>query len=222
MIEALIFDLDDTLFPEYQFVISGFRQVGEWIAKTRAVSGFFEIAKQLFDAGNRGKIFDAALDQLGLAHDKEIIDQMVSVYRGHKPDLTLYEDAVWALNYFKETKKLGLITDGYFLTQKNKVEALGIEGVFDSIIYSDELGRGHWKPSEVPYRKMMEFLGCKGDSCVYVADNPVKDFVGPRLLGWKTIQVYRENGQYGKNSVSAQYLPDTIVHSLIELGDIVK
>jgi putative hydrolase of the HAD superfamily len=36
---------------------------------------------------------------------------------------------------------------------------------------------------------------------IYIADNPAKDFVAPNLLGWKTVQILRPEGQY--QSVSA-------------------
>ena len=39
--KAVIFDLDDTLFPERTYVLSGFRAVGDWISETYSIRGFF-------------------------------------------------------------------------------------------------------------------------------------------------------------------------------------
>jgi putative hydrolase of the HAD superfamily len=36
--------------------------------------------------------------------------------------------------------------------------------------------------------------GYNGDECVYVADNPIKDFIGPKALGWGTVRIRRKQG----------------------------
>jgi putative hydrolase of the HAD superfamily len=151
-IEFLVFDLDDTLFPEREFVQSGFQAVGNWMSHKYSVVDFFEVAWQLFIEGKRGKIFNLTLEKLGVKYESSIIHELLQIYREHKPNISLHEDAKWAINYFKKDRKLGLITDGYLMTQKNKVEALGIESNFDVIVYSDFYGRDSWKPSPVPYR----------------------------------------------------------------------
>jgi len=196
MIKAVIFDLDDTLFSESEFVRSGFRAVSDWIESHYQKKNFFEIAEQLFAEGKRGNLFNLALERLGVCYDQVFIHLLVTVYREHVPKLLLYEDSKWAIEYFKQRKKIGIITDGYFITQQNKVVALGIENEFNIIVYSDQYGRENWKPSKVPYLKVMENLGCQGDECVYIGDNPSKDFITANSLGWQTIQICRDNGEY--------------------------
>jgi len=196
VIKAVVFDLDDTLYPEKQFVLSGFRAVSDWLADRYGKPGFFEIATGFFASGTRGNIFDLSLKRLGMNFDNNFVKQLVQVYREHKPLLKLHEDAVWALDSYGASRKLGLITDGYLAVQQNKVEALGISQQFDTICYSDQYGSDCWKPSPVPYNKVMEDLSCSGDECVYVADNPAKDFVTARALGWLTVQICRHGGEY--------------------------
>lgn len=217
MIRAVVFDLDDTLFPERDFVLSGFRAVGNWLARERGRRGFAEAAQDLFDAGHRGKVFDEACARLGVPADEAPIQQLVQVYREHKPSLSLHADARWALDYFSGRKKLGLLTDGYLVTQRNKVEALGIASRFDAIVYSDELGRANWKPSPIPYRKAMEALQCAGPECVYVADNPAKDFVAAKELNWLTVQICRPSGEYEAGAADARYEAHRRINSLNEL-----
>ena len=120
---------------------------------------------------------------------------MVRIYRGHRPDIKLFDDAKWALDYFGLGRELGIITDGYLITQQNKIKALKIEDCIDVIVYSDELGREHWKPSEKPYRTVMEKLSCNGNECIYIADNPEKDFVTAKALGWMTVHIRRSVGR---------------------------
>jgi putative hydrolase of the HAD superfamily len=217
MIKIIVFDVDDTLFPEREFVRSGFQAVGEWILNKYAVPGFFEVAWKFFAQGNRGKIFNLVLAEIGIEDDPQIIQELIQIYRKHKPQISLYSDARWAIDYFKGHKKLGAITDGYLTTQRNKVEALRIANSFDTIIYSDEYGRENWKPSPVPYLKVMELTGFQGSECVYVGDNPHKDFVTAKKLSWRTVQIDRQNGEYSKTPAAPGYEADRTILSLTEL-----
>lgn len=217
MIKALIFDLDDTLFPERQFVLSGFRAVSRWLSENYALDGGFETFEVLFLQGFRGNIFDLAMKKLGLAPRSDMIKNMVDVYRNHKPEISLYEDAAWAVEYFGRHKMTGIITDGYLHTQRNKVAALNIEKHLDTVIFSDELGRDCWKPSQVPYLKAMEVLGCSGEECVYVGDNPSKDFISAKSLGWSTVQICRPHGEYRSVPVSSGQQADFNIETLFDL-----
>jgi putative hydrolase of the HAD superfamily len=217
MLRALVFDLDDTLYPEHEFVLSGFRAVDAWLRLHRGWSGFQESATDAFASGARGNIFDLALRELGFPANSQLVSEMVRTYREHRPSLTLHPDARRALNHFRGSLKLGIITDGYLQTQQNKVAALGLDREFDTVICSDQWGREHWKPSPFPYQKLMEALACTGNECLYVGDNPAKDFVTARQLGWRTIQICRPGGEYSAVPVPAGHAADHQIRSLDEL-----
>lgn len=189
----MVFDLDDTLFPEAAYVASGFRAVGEALARERRVDGFGERAAAVAAAGARGDVFDVALRQSGVAADdvRGLVPWCVARYREHRPDIALFPEAIEALDSLRGKVKLGVITDGWLVAQRQKVAALGLAERVDAVVYSDAFGREHWKPSAVPYRAVAEALGVAHDGCVYVADNPQKDFITARALGWRTIQVAR-------------------------------
>lgn len=222
MIKCVVFDLDDTLFPEHEFVMSGFRAVGEWIFQQYTVTGFYDLARQLFEQGKRGNIFNIALEQLAINCETNLIHELVWVYRNHKPEIVLYDDALWAIEYLRLHKLLGIITDGFLQTQRNKVASLDIERYFDAIIYSDEYGRESWKPSQVPYLKLMESLGCRGNECIYVGDNPTKDFVTAKKMGWNTIKISRSQGEYSNIKIERNYEADFKITTLFELKNILR
>lgn len=222
MIKIIVFDLDDTLFPEHEFVLSGFHAVSNWLLENCSVSGFYEIAQELFQSKKRGKIFNLALDQLEIKHDTTLIQELVKVYREHNPNIHLHEDAAWAINYFRKHKKMGMITDGYLKTQKNKVKALNISSNFDAVIYSDSYGRENWKPSLLPYQKLMEVTKCQGNECLYIGDNPQKDFVTAKKLGWRTIRIKRQGGEYSDISVEDSYAADIDITSLFCLEEVLS
>ncbi len=222
---ALVFDLDDTLYPERQFVRSGLAAVGAWLREQRGVEGFADEAGRVFDEGVRGRIFDETLRRLGVAGAPDLVTQMVAVYRAHQPELALYDDAEWAISKFGAEMTLGIITDGFAATQRNKVAALGLAGRFRAIVYSDDLGRQNWKPSPEPFLAMMTRVECEPSACVYVGDNPGKDFAAPNQLGWITVQLCRAEGEYAhlrSSRLPAGFRAQREIDSLRELEAILS
>jgi putative hydrolase of the HAD superfamily len=221
-LKAIVFDLDDTLYPERQFVASGFRAVAEWIQQHYTVQGFFEVQMVLFANGQRKKIFDSALVQCGLAVDEELVEHMLAVYRSHIPQITLFKDAEQALLGCREYYQTGVITDGYAATQRNKVRALALESWIDVFVFSDDYGRKNWKPSAVPYQEMCEQLNLAAKHCVYVGDNPTKDFVTAKKLGWRTLRVVRQDTEHSDSIVLPEYDAEVAISSLNALPDILR
>jgi putative hydrolase of the HAD superfamily len=220
MIEVVVFDLDDTLFPEHQFVLSGFRALDCWLEEQQGIAGFFKKAKNYFKDGVKGNIFNLVLDDIGIDYDNSFILKLLGIYRAHSPRLSLYEDAKWAVSHF-QNKQLGLITDGYHITQRSKINALMLDRFFNIVICTDEFGRVNWKPSSFSYKKIMHETGRAGKQCIYIGDNPLKDFVTCRKLGWKTVQICRRDGVYNNVVVEDGYEADVCIDSLYELKGII-
>ena len=217
---VLVFDLDDTLYPECEYALSGFDAVDAWLQQQNGLSGFGEAARAHFASGARGNIFDLSLKKLGVPFDPGLISRLVEVYRHHQPSLKLHPDAEWALEHFRPFMRLSILTDGYLAAQRAKVAALHLESCVDCVIYSDRYGRSHWKPSPTPYLKLIETLGCQHGQCVYVADNPEKDFVAPLALGWLTIQILRPDGEYCRREPHPNGRAAHQISSLYQLRDL--
>ena len=68
-LKAIVFDLDDTLYPEMEFVMSGFRAVAKYLAKKYKLSSskIFNILKSDFKKGIREKNFNFLLEKLNLS-----------------------------------------------------------------------------------------------------------------------------------------------------------
>lgn len=218
--KAVVFDLDDTLYPERQFVLSGFRAVAEWVRQKYGIQDFFPLLNSLFDQGQRGNIFDSALALCGIKVEARMLKGMVRVYRSHQPDIKLFEDAEPALIFCRQRYRTGLITDGYVATQRNKVQALNLSNRLDAVIFSGVFGRENWKPSPVPYREMCRLLDVASADCVYIGDNPAKDFITAKELHWLTIRVVREGTEHGQKRVSPDYEAHYTIHSLNEIATV--
>ncbi len=223
-IKIVVFDLDDTLCSEQQFVQSGFHAVSSYLQdKGLSASDLFTEMWQRFCAGARGAIFNEVLHCAGIEADETLVRELVYIYRTHPPRITLYPDAAFVLRHFQGTLKMGLLSDGYLQTQKNKLEVLNVKDFFDTIVFTDALGRQFWKPHPAGYQKIMDHVGYSGPECLYVADNPLKDFYGARSLEWKTIHIYRADGVYkDEKPPDADYSADIMVSDLHHLAAMIQ
>ena len=175
---AVVFDLDDTLYPEHDYVLSGFQAVSRWSAENLGIdadTAFDELA-EFHRAGVRGDTFDRWLHKHGLRAETWTL-QLVDVYREHKPRLACFPEVPAVLAELRKSYSIGLVSDGYLEVQRRKLEGLGLFTSFDAIVFSDELGRDAWKPSTRPFREILRRLRVDAHQAVYVADNPLKDFL---------------------------------------------
>lgn len=223
-IEIVVLDLDDTLYPEREFIKSGFHAVGAYLQKSGITSDdLFPVLWKTFCQGVRSTVFNDVLHAVGIEPEEGIIKKLVAIYRSHQPSLSLFPDAEFILNHLRGRKKMGLLSDGYLETQKNKVFALKIENYFDVIMFTDSLGRQFWKPHTAGYEKIMDACSIPGEKCLYIGDNPLKDFYGARQAGWKTVYVARTDGIYGEQeNVPEDYKADISVHDLYKLAEAIE
>lgn len=217
MVAAIVFDLDDTLYLERDFVRSGFRAVEKWIADRYPTPGFFDRAWALFEGGGRSDIFDQVLRALEIPTSSDLIHCLVDVYRGHSPSIRLPSDAEEVLAVLCRRYPVALLTDGFRGTQERKVEALGLADRLQPIIYTDNFGRAMWKPHPKGFITIQDALGLQPHQLAYVADNPMKDFITPRRLGWKTVRVRRPEGLYTNLRVEPAMDADHTITSMEEL-----
>ena len=189
---VIVLDLDDTLYLERDFVRSGFAAVSARLTMEGLADGFGDAAWALFEDGRRGDIFNAALAGLGIPVDEGLIDRLVTLYREHEPQIALQPDAARFISKPPAGCALAILTDGHLTTQQNKVRALGLDkaGIMP-IVCTGLWGRDYWKPHERGFRHIAGHYGLPADAFTYVADNPAKDFIAPRALGWRTVQIIR-------------------------------
>lgn len=218
-IKTVVFDLDDTLFSERQFARSGIRAAHDWQMERFGHAGFLDTALEIYAGPFQDRLFDRALEALSIQMPKDALQEMVRVFREHLPiSLELHEDAQWALDQLRGKKNLGVISDGYLIPQQNKVKVLGLEKYFDPIIYAESFGgREFWKPHPISFEKMMARFGGEPASFLYVADNPLRDFVAPRRMGWRTAHIDRPTNLYYKVEAPADHRADSVISSLREL-----
>jgi putative hydrolase of the HAD superfamily len=216
---AVVFDLDDTLYPERDFVLGGFMAVARWAEANLGVladAGYAGLCR-LYESGVRGDTFDRWLEQHGI-EPGPIVPRLVQVYREHEARLSPFPDVPGMLQRIRRGQRVGLLSDGFLDVQQRKLRALGLGHLFDAVVFADEWGRRAWKPSTTPFLAILERLDVPAVSAVYVADNPLKDFLGARQIGMSTVQVLRPGGEYARTSApTPQHAADQVVYQLAEL-----
>jgi putative hydrolase of the HAD superfamily len=217
-LKAVVFDLDDTLYPEREYVRSGFRAVGEWAEQRLGLSQAVVRAELqgLFDGEFHGDTFQWWLSEQGLP--ESLLAEMVRVFRSHAPRIVLYPDAEQVLDELKPKVRLGLVTEGRRENQQAKIRALGLDRWISAIVILGEDDRAEWKPSRKPFDRVLALLPAVGKEAVYVGDNPRKDFRGARETGMATVRIRRQEGLHALDEPAAPAdAPDREIGSLEQL-----
>jgi putative hydrolase of the HAD superfamily len=217
-ITAVIFDLDDTLYPERAYAFSGFDTVaGAFSGELGDPLSSAETMRRLFDTEHRPRVFDALLEKRDILPDRSLIKRMIETYRAHVPTIALHDDAAAALAQLQDRYDLGLITDGPSASQWAKIDALNLRSRFREIIVTGDWGMEFGKPHPRAFETMADRLNTSPSACVYVADNPTKDFIAPNALGWMTIQIRRPDGIYRDRDAPDQGMARLQISSLNDL-----
>lgn len=218
-LKAILFDLDDTLFLERDFVESGFSAVSNYLSSHYQLNkdDVFDELWNMFCSGRRGDLFNEIINSY--SNLNITVKDLIKVYHQHIPKIKPIYGVIPLLDYLMKKQKLGLVSDGYLEVQKNKFSSLDLHKYFNSVLFTDELGRNNWKPSIVPFEKTLDTLNVNPTESVYIADNPEKDFKGPNKLGINTIRIRIEGGEYyNKRPQSPEYAPRKTVFSIKELS----
>lgn len=215
---SIIFDLDDTLYKERDFLVSAFCAIAQRVEAEFGISSAFSHMYETYL--KQGDAFQGLIDLYHLPLEKE---WFLQIYRNHAPSLSLAPEVQGVLQELYESGyNLGLITDGRSLTQRNKLSALGLEKFIpnEAIVISEEFGST--KPEVRNYAYFMELY--KTDAYLYVGDNPKKDFITPNRLGWHSI-LLRDDGRNIHSQdipVPEEYKATCSVRSLTEIKELLQ
>ena len=205
-IKGVIFDLDDTLYSEKEYVRSGYKAVSDYLG-----GGYEERLWTYFESGKQS--IDELLNDIGQPDKK---DEVLTVYRKNKPNIGLYSGVKELINDLKSGGiKVGIITDGRPDGQHNKIEALGLNELVDDIIITDELGGIQFrKPCDIAFRIMLTKWRLNPADVIYVGDNASKDFQAPQQLGIKSLWFDNKDGIYSNGET-------TIAHKINSITGVV-
>jgi len=215
---VVVFDLDDTLYSEVDFLKSAYKEIAIKIAFKINVSNEIVYKDMLEYFYAKKNVFEDIL----LKYNSHLnVLELLNLYRNHKPQINLSEDKIEVLNFFKSKHvSLGLLTDGRSVQQRNKIEALNLNQWFTEIVISEEFGSE--KPNINNYTHFENTFG--HGNYYYIADNLSKDFISPNKLNWTTICL-KDSGQniHKQNAeiLDDIYLPKHTISSFKNILDII-
>jgi putative hydrolase of the HAD superfamily len=201
---AVLFDLDDTLYPRRRFLLSGFAAVAQHLDRHWGVD-----ARQAFLVLVDGLRTSPGTELQSLvgryALPPWLVPQMVDLIRGHVPRLRLPRCTARTLARLRDDWRLGIVTNGPPAIQARKVRALGLEALVDIVIYAQAVGRGVGKPDAEPFLEAARRLGVEPWQVVFVGDDPVADIAGAHRAGMRTIHVRprRPGGRHAEAAADA-------------------
>lgn len=191
-LKAVVFDLDDTLYSEKEYVRSGYRQVAKLLPQIE------NCEDKLWNAFSCGKAaIDTVLEEAGV-FDLQLKKSCLEAYRSQTPEIKLYDGVPGLLQRLRNSGiQIGIITDGRPEGQRKKLESLGLYPLVDSVLITDELGSERFrKPNDIAFRIMQTRFNVPYEQMLYVGDNPSKDFQAPRQLGMRWIYFQNPDGLY--------------------------
>lgn len=226
---VVVFDLDDTLYKEHDYLLSAYREIADRIESCYGLEGIFDRMCQWWQDGEN--VFQCLINYCkpstvnhqpsSVNRKLSTVNNLLELYHSHVPAIRLDEETKCLLDRLHSYAVLGLITDGRSLTQRHKIDALGLSAYMDEkdILISGETG--FEKPSDEPFRHFMEHYPSR--TYYYIGDNPAKDFIAPNRLGWTTACLLDD----GRNihpqdfSLSQQMLPRHRISQLSEIENII-
>lgn len=215
MTMVLVFDMDDTLYDERTYVRSGFAAVARMLAPICGVSpaALLRRANAILERDGRGRVFDDLLSA-HRCHSRALAARCVRAYRTHCPAIRLWPEAARCLRQHAWAP-IYIVTDGNAVAQQAKADALGLYRLAKRVLLTHRFGVRHAKPSPYCFQRIAQWERCAPEEIVYVADNPAKDFVGLRPLGFRTVRVL--TGQHADVKAKRGYEADRTIGSLAEL-----
>lgn len=194
-VRGVLVDLDDTLYPQQEFLGLAWSAVAEHgarlgLPRDRLAAALAAAA----EAGSaRGGIIDEAVRRVG--GPAAAVPSLVAAFHEVRPArLTPYPGVRDALRELRARVPVAVVTDGAVDGQRAKLAALGGAGQFDAVVLSDGWGRAFRKPHPRPFRTALALLGVAPAEAVMIGDRPEKDIAGAAGVGVRGIRV--RTGEY--------------------------
>lgn len=205
---AIFFDIDDTLISETDYIDSALTEFAD--------KGFADLAELNRLASINREKGNYSIYEIIKALPEQYISEAKDIYRKGNFTIKPIEGAEELIKELKERgSTIGIISDGWSLRQRNKLNNSGIGQYIDYCIISEECGNE--KLTGIPFKLAME--KCRNKRMIYVGDNPAKDFVRAKEYGWTTIMVRNPSVTYIHDEIipDAAYSPDITLKSLTEI-----
>jgi len=190
ILDAVLFDLDDTLYEQCRWLDGAWRAVAERAASWEVDPAVLDRALHRVAAlgSDRGGVIDTALHLVG--RDDVPVPPLLEAFRHFTPaHLEPFPGVRQLLEGLAARVPLGLVSDGEPAGQQAKLDALDLASCFTTVVLSDTLGREHRKPDPLPFRVAVCNLDVTPTRAIYIGDRPSKDVAGAVAAGLAAVRV---------------------------------
>jgi HAD superfamily hydrolase (TIGR01549 family) len=223
---AIFFDLDGTLIeegagvPEARAAVAqALREQGHGVTDQRYSAAASAVIDDLLASNggvwpavfSRNAAITATLERLSLPTTSvgDLSERHRQVRLKH---LTLISGAVKAVEQAGDQHRVGLITNGPSLEQREKLRRSGLESRFESMTISGEVGVA--KPEPAIFEQALISLGVDPGEAVYVGNNFASDVVGAHAAGLRSVWLRHP----GATSIDDSVTPCVVIDSMFELA----
>ncbi|EJL22891.1 HAD family hydrolase [Brevibacillus sp. BC25] len=198
IVEIVGFDMDGTLYDEFNFMIQVYRPIAKRIARSTK-STEQEIYNQLLQRWmEKGSSYNKIFDEILTRHDvveserETTINECLRIFRKHTPILTLSDRVSFFLDYVQNKYGLFLITDGGVQLQKAKFHSLGLSSWFEeeNVGFTGLYGSEYSKPSPLITKKIKILEGITNSKQVVFFGDREVDRKFAEVLGFQFVQTY--------------------------------
>ncbi|MBU6122072.1 HAD family hydrolase [Hymenobacter siberiensis] len=202
---TVLFDLDDTLFDHIATARASLRASAAPLAFFQAIDfeGFYQLYSELLEeyhallmAGRysyeeaRRLRFERLLAPYWPRATAAEIDQFVQANQVHYPRLRQpMAGALALLQALKPHYRIGIVTNNRTAEQEEKLRFLGMTGLVDALITSEDVGVP--KPSPRIFEVALQRLSARPEETVLVGDNWQADVLGALAMSIRPVWLNR-------------------------------
>jgi len=210
--EAVLFDLDDTLYDYQAYARAGLRSAADLLAERTGERLHDDLERLYFQEGVTDGTFDRLLDRHDLP--AALVDDLVDAYHDATDPLPPDPETERVLSTLADTHQLGLVTDGR--GGHAKLDRLDIRSYFDAVLVTPTVDRS--KHDRGVFERVLAELSTSPRAAAYVGDDPRVDFRVPNEMGMTTVRIRR--GRYvGLEPPDEAAAPD---HEIESLGSLLE
>ncbi|HIB33689.1 MAG TPA: TIGR02253 family HAD-type hydrolase, partial [Candidatus Marinimicrobia bacterium] len=222
MIQAIIFDLDNTLLDFIKMkqfavkaAITAMNEAGLNVDEEKAYQDIIDL---YVDKGwENQQVFDDYLNQtIGEVSNKILAAGIVAYRRAREATLLVYPNVNKTLiELIKMGIKLAVVSDAPSREAWMRLYYLNLHHLFDPVLTYDDTGVR--KPSPKPFQMALDYLKVKPEEALMVGDWPERDVVGAKQIGMKTIFA-----RYGDTFGTIDSGADWEINDIYEVVAIIK
>ncbi len=194
--KAVIFDLDDVLYPHWEYALGGYRAVANYMLTVYGTPIYEDLAQRYQPDSAEALLADVLAGHFENV-EASFLNRLTAVYWSHKPTIKLFPDANVCLAMMKTLNlKTGIVTDGRSDVERAKIAALGLPMLVDSVLYvADMLGDEKLLDSLQMTELLMDVPLYES---LYVGNGTTSEFRTANRAGLQTVMIKRPARHAGK------------------------